>query len=167
MKSVVLGDQIKKHPWLFAGLCVIPSLFPSAMLASDSGLWIIIHALWLTLVGLTGLLLFLCLAFLLKLKSSLVANPRTKVYLTLFAIAWNVIFGFFVLLVFGLSLDHADTTDVINRVLIQIVFGFPIVVLFSLAICVCLIAVVVACVESIIWILQKANPKIKKAGDQP
>lgn len=171
---LALAKRIRKHRWLFAGLCVIPLLLPfvavvygvvfnSLATTYQVPTWfaIIAFPIWPILVGLTGLLLFLGLVCLLELNSELAAKPRTKAYLILFAIAWNLVFGYFDLLGFGLGLDHAFTMEVVTRALINIVlFAFPSLVLLSLAICIGLVAVVVTCVEMIMWIFQKANPKI-------
>lgn len=179
MMHLELVKRIRKKSWLFAGICVIPVLLPLALLAYEVAcgsfadtcqiprwLGIVTYVIWTLLVGLTGALLFLCLAFLLDLDSSLIAKPRTKGYLTLFAIAWNLIFGYLAMASFGLGLDHAYGVEVVTRGLTNILCSFPVSVLLSLTICAGLVAVVVACVESMIWIVQKVNPAISKVDDR-
>jgi hypothetical protein len=162
-----IAQSIKTYPWLFAGLSALPSCLLIAMFmwliifgkrvdigqsAIPDWAWFAACASLPVFVSITGFTLAYCLSFLIERYSWLTTSHLTRAYLFLFALIWNVVFGFLSFFVFAMGLGDAPVItsmeDFTPRFFGVLCYGYPEAVLISLLVCSVATAIVVAISEA-------------------
>lgn len=168
-----LAQDIKSHPWLFAGLSGLPVAFQSAFViwfafapkmdltSRATGIpdyaWTAAFACLPLLSGIVGLGVAWILALGLARRPNFADVRLAKVYSGCFVIAWVVCFGYLSFFTFAMGLGTppapTSTEQFIGR-FAMILWQFPIAIAISVAVCTGVCAVCILVCETLARLLR-------------
>jgi hypothetical protein len=167
--SMKLGKYTSANPWLFIGLSASPCLILFVVLAClfafgkhtaaptseiPDWVWCAAFSCLPLFAGIVGFALAYYLSDLFERQHWLAVRPLTNIYIAVFALAWNVVFGFLSFFVFVMGFGDGPvvtTMKQFGQLFTGILtIGFPEAILISLVVCSLATAIVIVVLEAIV-----------------